>query len=210
MCTAERAGEAAIDWRSSAAARDTGWLRQIDAGAACADEVMRWGADPLWDTLVPVSVSMLREAMATAPATRPERGQQRPAQDMVGTTMLVVGGDRAITRVRLLGDVVSVKERDKYFEFTVDDATGLLPCVWWKADVGRVGSAVQALQLGRLLHVGGQIRRYKGTVQLNVWFLAPEPHVDGMSLFWLQVPPFIPVAPVGARTRSRRPTPVRR
>jgi len=196
-------GEPRARGASSAAERSGGWLRQIDAGAAGADEVMRWGADPLWDTLVPVTASMLRAATATAPATRPDRGQQRPAQDMVGTTMLVVGGDRAITRVRLLGDVISaVKERDKFFEFTVDDATGLLPCVCWKADAARVGIAVQGLQLGSLIHVGGQVRRYKGTVQLNVWFLVPEPHVDGMSLFWLQVPSFAPAAPVGARTRS--------
>ncbi len=187
---------------TAAAACGGGWLRQIDAGAASVDEEMRWRADPLWDTFVPVTASMLCTASATAPATRPERDQQCPAQDRVGTTMLVVGGDRAITRVRLLGDVISVKERDKCFEFTVDDATGLMPCVYWKADAARVGIAVQRLQLGRLFHVGGPVRRYKGTLQLNVWFLAPEQHVDGMSLFWLQVPPFASATPVGARTRS--------
>ena len=164
------------------------WLRQIDVGEASVDEVMQWGADPLWDTFVPVTVSMVRAAAtAAAPTTRPDHTQQRPAQDMIGTAMLVVGSGRAITRVRLLGDVISVKERANFFEFTVDDATGLLPCVCWKEDAARVGIALQWLQLGKLLHVGGQIRRYNGNVQLNVWFLSPEPHVDGMSLFWLQV-----------------------
>ena len=43
-----------------------------------------------------------------------------------------------------------------------------------------------ALQLGRLLHVGGLIQHYRGQMQLNVKFLVPEHHADGLSLFWLQ------------------------
>lgn len=163
------------------------WLRQIDARAASAQEVLQWGADPLWDTMVPVTAAMLHAAAATAPP--PARPSHGPAQEALSATMHVVGSGRAISRVRLLGDVIALKVREKYIDFTVDDGTGLLQCVLWQEDLARIGSglAAQSLQLGRLMHVGGPIRRYLGRMQLNVWFLALESDADAMSLFWLQV-----------------------
>ena len=171
------------------------WLRQIDGKTASPQEVLQWGADPLWDTLVPVTVSMLHAATAEAAAgaaagaeRQPDRYRQdRPAQETVGAAVMMVGGNRAITRMRVLGDVILVKERDKHVEFTVDDGTGLLPCVLWRADLAKQGVTEHGLQLGKLVHVGGPVRRYLGKVQLTAWFLAPETQVDGMSLFWLQV-----------------------
>jgi hypothetical protein len=168
------------------------WLRQIDARAASAQEVMQWGADPLWDTMVPVTAAMLHSAAASAPPpARPPLdgpGETRSAQEALIATMHVVGGGRAISRVRLLGDVIALKVREKFIDFTVDDGTGLLPCVLWQEDLACMGSAAQSLQLGRLMHVGGYIRRYLGRLQLNVWFLALESDADAMSHFWLQVP----------------------
>lgn len=180
------------------------WLRQIDGQAASAKEVLKRREDPLWEALVPVTASMLHAATAEAPAASaasaageasrpPDRYRQdRPAQEMVGTAVLLVGGSRAITRVRVLGDVIMVKERDKHVEFTVDDGTGLLLCVLWRSDLAKQGFTQHGLQLGKLLHVGGPIRRYRGKVQLTAYFLAPETHVDGISLFWLQVTAALP------------------
>ena len=179
------------------------WVREIDGCTASACDVLQWGSDPLWGALVPVTASMLLSAAAAAAAARPADAQGRnkaqPAQDRAGVPVLLVGGTRAIRRVRLLGDVVCIRERSSLVEFTLDDCTGLLPCQLWKSDLGDLGGDPQALQmganlsqilpglqLGRLLHVGGLIQHYRGQMQLNVKFLAPEHHADGLSLFWLQ------------------------
>jgi len=171
-----------------------GWLRQASSAH---EQLTR--TDPLWDVLVPVTASMLHSSAeaANAASRPPELAQSkaRPAQEMVGETIMLVGGNRAITRVRLLGDVISVKERDKMIEFTMDDGTGLVSCVLWRIDMERVGVVAQSIELGKLLHIGGQVRRYLGKLQLNVWFLAPELHVDGTSLFWLQVWRVTPCSP---------------
>lgn len=161
------------------------WLRQIDAKMATAHEALQWGADPLWDTMVPVTASMLHSATSAAPP--PGHKEARPAQEMISAAMYVVGGGRAISRIRLLGDVVALKTREKFIDFTVDDGTGLLSCVLWQEDLARMGRVAHCLQLGKLIHIGGYIRRYLGKVQLNVWFLALETDADAMSLFWLQV-----------------------
>jgi hypothetical protein len=193
------------------AAACPGWLRQIDAQTqASAREVMNWGADPLWKALVPVTASMLHSAAAVAAAKTPVvedhaevHREARPAQDRVGAAMLLVGGSRAIRQVRVLGDVICLKEKLSHVEFMIDDGTGLLPCVVWRDDLAQIGADPQGLKLGasleqvlpslqlaRLLHAGGYLRHWRGKMQLNVKFLAPDLHADGMSLFWLQVVPF--------------------
>jgi hypothetical protein len=164
------------------------WLRQMNVHAQSSHEVLQWGLDPLWDTLVPVSVSMLHSA--TEDTEQPDGHGERPAQDMAGTAILMVDGSRAITSVRVMGDVILVKHGwgGKLIDFTVDDGTGLLRCVLWQNNTSQVWPP-PGIQLGKLLHVGGPVERYMGNVQLKVNFISPETHVDGMSLFWLQVSP---------------------
>eukprot|EP00960_Hanusia_phi_P075783 768466-Hanusia_phi.AAC.4 len=127
-----------------------------------------WGSDPLWNTMVPVTASMIHGAyssminrhgvVSAADAELPARR----GHDGVG--IMVVGRDRVVSRVRLLGDVVSVKDRDTFVEFKLDDSTELITCILWKSDAMKPGLGYDGVKLGSHLHVGGKLSQYRGEV----------------------------------------------
>lgn len=77
-----------------------------------------WGLDPLWDSYVRLTVGTLKGLKAINPES---------------PNILALPMGRAVEKVRVLGDIVSVKWKatSTMIEFHVDDGTGLLACIWW-------------------------------------------------------------------------------
>jgi hypothetical protein len=77
-----------------------------------------WGLDPLWDSYVRLTVVILKGLKAINPES---------------PNILALPMGRAVEKVRVLGDIVSVKWKatSTMIEFHVDDGTGLLACIWW-------------------------------------------------------------------------------
>ncbi len=142
-----------------------------------------WGLDPIWDSYAKASVSLLRDAVTKAMAPK----QPQPCRD---EEVLVFGAGRVVTRVRLLGYIVSVKDSSSAREFLIDDGTGLLSCILFRNDSSPNPTLSQFLDpdvklLGLLIHVGGPVDVYGGKPQLKVFFASVEQDVHGEVLFWL-------------------------
>mmetsp|Transcript_34024 Transcript_34024/g.106595 ORF Transcript_34024/g.106595 Transcript_34024/m.106595 type:complete len:392 (-) Transcript_34024:43-1218(-) len=150
-----------------------------------------WGSDPLWNTMVPVTASMVHSAysrMVTKHGLVCAADGELPARrGSEGVGIMVVGRNRVISRVRLLGDVVAVKDRDNFVEFKLDDSSDIITCILWKSDAMKPGLGYEGVKLGKHLHVGGKLSQYRGEVQLSVWFASIEENVDAMSYFWVKM-----------------------
>jgi hypothetical protein len=87
-------------------------------GGEKANEDHGWGLDPLWDSYVRLTVGTLKGLKAINPES---------------PNILSLPMGRAVEKVRVLGDIVSVKWKatSTMIEFHVDDGTGLLACIWW-------------------------------------------------------------------------------
>ncbi|KAJ1482574.1 hypothetical protein T484DRAFT_1897463 [Baffinella frigidus] len=112
--------------------------------------------DPLWETYVCVSIGMIRQifegrsgvagaaavgaaggakqAAAHGPGRGPEAGAGRShALADFENGVLALASGRPISLVRVLGDVVSVEDKEP-LRLTLDDGSGLLNCVLWSTD----------------------------------------------------------------------------
>lgn len=98
-----------------------------------------------------------------------------------------------IYRVDIMGLVVSVAEREKFFSYAVDDGTGVIQCCCWKpksgqdvADIPHSTSADSELaaslfkrmedadeelrtpyELGDLIHVRGRLKMFRGRIEVS-------------------------------------------
>jgi len=145
-----------------------------------------WGLDPVWDTYVKMSASLLHQAVdkALAPRQRTDRSNFCPE-------VLLFGAGRVVNRVRALGYVVSVKDNSSAREFMLDDGTGLLSCIIFRNESMDACLlpflSTDSAMLGQLIHVGGPVDFYAGKPQLKVFFASVEHDVNGEVLFWLEV-----------------------
>ena len=102
-----------------------------------------WGSDPLWNTMVPVTASMVHSAysrMVTEHGLVCAADGELPARrGSEGIGIMVVGRKRVISRVLLLRDVVAVKDRDNFVEFKLDDSSDIITCILWKSDAMKPG-----------------------------------------------------------------------
>ncbi|CAL4931181.1 unnamed protein product [Urochloa decumbens] len=110
---------------------------------------------------------------------------------------------RTVTRVELVGIVVSRDRREKFLRFLIDDGTGCVPCVLWlnhqylNANASSASSdsdptAEMALKmteevcLGTLVRVRGKIVMYRGAIQIAVRDVVLEKDPNAEVLHWLQ------------------------
>ncbi|WOL19328.1 CST complex subunit STN1 [Canna indica] len=102
---------------------------------------------------------------------------------------------KLISRIEVVGVVVSYERKDKYLSFLVDDGTGCIRCILWlnnQPDQFRLGVAAEmaleeakAVQLGKLVRVRGKITMYKGMVQITVGDIFVERDPNAEILHWL-------------------------
>ncbi|XP_058197333.1 CST complex subunit STN1 [Rhododendron vialii] len=109
-----------------------------------------------------------------------------------------------LTRAETLG-VVTTRELkpDRFLKFSVDDGTGIIPCILWlnhltspyfsrrsPSDVRLIADAAaqfaSRVQLGAVLRVRGRITGYRGSVQITVSDVVAERDPNAEVLHWLQ------------------------
>jgi len=86
-----------------------------------------------------------------------------------GFCNVIVCGKRSVHQVALCGTIVELARRQSHLEFSLDDGSGVVLCVWWHAGATVENCAVmQAVQLGDVVTVWAQISEYQGMRQLKV------------------------------------------
>eukprot|EP00937_MAST-01D_sp_MAST-1D-sp2_P005105 g5105.t1 len=104
-----------------------------------------WGLDPLFWSYVKLFAVQIR---------------QLSSFEGTADTHMLYG--RPITKVEIVGTVVSVSDKAKFVKYVVDDGTDVVPCIQWKVHSDGVvrGATQQAppLQLGQTVCVQGKLR----------------------------------------------------
>eukprot|EP00117_Sycon_ciliatum_P032344 scpid64145/ scgid25100/ CST complex subunit STN1; Alpha-accessory factor of 44 kDa; Oligonucleotide/oligosaccharide-binding fold-containing protein 1; Suppressor of cdc thirteen homolog len=97
-------------------------------------------------------------------------------------------GNRVVSKVQVLGDIVSVHERERNVQFCVDDGSAVLTCVLWKnRDAPDWDAATNGLALGSVVHALGKIKVFRGERQLTVssWRIIDDVHAQ--CVHWMEV-----------------------
>ncbi|CAH6943789.1 CST complex subunit STN1 [Phodopus roborovskii] len=70
-----------------------------------------------------------------------------------------------IRRVDIMGTVISVRERDTFYSYGVDDATGVINCTCWKKDNAESASDAAAPSTAGELSMTSQLKRLQETIK---------------------------------------------
>eukprot|EP00731_Ephydatia_muelleri_P027320 Em0019g193a len=91
-----------------------------------------------------------------------------------------------ISNVHLLGDVVSISQKNKFIQYEIDDGTGTIQCYHWRPVEGSDQGMVVP-ELGNLVSVFGKLSEYNGKRQIRVLNIMMETDPNVEPMHWLEV-----------------------
>ncbi|CAO3595243.1 unnamed protein product [Absidia cylindrospora] len=91
--------------------------------------------------------------------------------------------DHHIRYTQLCGVVVAVEQTSSMMIYTVDDASGLLPCIRWKDNIKKR----ETVNIGDCVRITGRIATYDGTRQVKIFDLAVLKDPNWELLFNLEI-----------------------
>ncbi|KAI8824902.1 uncharacterized protein EV422DRAFT_516723 [Fimicolochytrium jonesii] len=94
---------------------------------------------------------------------------------------------RPLRRVEVTGIVVGKEESSAVITYTVDDGTGLLPCVYWFPMEDRVVSSRKTLSLGDLVKVSGRLGEFRFQRQITINSITVENDMNMEAFRWLEI-----------------------
>ncbi|XP_068681412.1 CST complex subunit STN1-like [Montipora foliosa] len=91
-----------------------------------------------------------------------------------------------VTRVEIVGYIVSIDAKEKLTIYGVDDGSGTLQCCRWHQPDGSMDNEREVLNLGQLVTVQGKISVYREQQQLTVDLIHAESDPNTETLLWLE------------------------
>lgn len=108
-----------------------------------------WGLDPVFLAFAKLYIRDILEM---------KESQQVPG--------IYIYNGHPIRRVDIMGTVVGVRERDTFYSYTVDDATGVINCTCWKRLSNAESSSDPAApSTARELSMTSQLRKLQETIE---------------------------------------------
>ena len=141
------------------------------SGTHAVPETSKWGLDPtFWSYMKLANMEIL---------SLPEH------EEHLGCFLL---GNRVVSKIHILGDVVSVHERERNIQFSVDDGSAVLLCVLWKnRDGADWEETASGIRLGQVVRVMGKISVFREERQVSVVSWSHVTDVHAMCVHWLSV-----------------------
>ncbi|KAG9441928.1 hypothetical protein H6P81_017782 [Aristolochia fimbriata] len=110
---------------------------------------------------------------------------------------------RPVSKLEIVGIVVSCERKERFLKFVVDDGSGCIPCILWlnqlqstyfarvnPSDVELIASAAtdhaSKIQLGILVRIRGKISIYRDMLQMIVADVLVERDPNAETLHWLE------------------------
>lgn len=91
-----------------------------------------------------------------------------------------------VTRVEIVGYIVSIDVKEKLTTYGVDDGSGTIPCCRWRQSEESVDNGQEQLNLGQLVTVQGKISVFREQRQLTVDLIYAESDPNTETLLWLE------------------------
>jgi len=91
-----------------------------------------------------------------------------------------------VTRVEIVGYIVSIDVKEKLTTYGVDDGSGMIPCCRWRQSDESVDNGQEQLNLGQLVTVQGKISVFREQRQLTVDLIYAESDPNTETLLWLE------------------------
>jgi len=126
-----------------------------------------WGLDPLYWAYVRLFISQIHHL--------------KPFHEMPETQSLF---GHPISRVEILGFVVSVQQRASLVSYIVDDGTGLIQCTHWWANSD---SEREVLAVGDLAWFRGKFQFFREKREISVHSIQMETDPNAEAAHWLEV-----------------------
>ncbi|TPX68549.1 hypothetical protein SpCBS45565_g02993 [Spizellomyces sp. 'palustris'] len=92
-----------------------------------------------------------------------------------------------LRKVEVTGIIVGKEESASFVLYTVDDGTGLVPCISWFPRTERFLVDRKTLLLGTLVRIAGRVSDYRGQRQITVNAITAESDPNIETLRWLEV-----------------------
>ncbi|KAI8906215.1 hypothetical protein DFJ77DRAFT_543977 [Powellomyces hirtus] len=96
-------------------------------------------------------------------------------------------GCHPLRKVEITGIIVGKEESSLLIRYSVDDGTGIIPCVHWFPPEERYVSSRKTLPLGQLVQVAGRVSEFRAQRQITVDAIAAERNPNVETLRWLEV-----------------------